>query len=98
MRKGIGTGANPASSRYRAWRGSYEGRQGDAVAQDHERNRLALAGLHVGQQRVDGVEGVTIDGQDGVSGAQAGLLGGRAGCTPDADRAGDELRQGRPVR
>ena len=41
-----------------------------AVAQHSELNRLALPGLHVGEQRVGGVESVTVHGCNGITGAQ----------------------------
>ncbi len=59
-----------------------------------QRNRLALPGLHIGQQRGDVMEGVTIDGLDGVAGAQAGLLRRHARLhLVHQDRSGNVLRQ-----
>ena len=47
-----------------------------AVSQDDQRERLALAVLHIRQQRFNGMERVAIDGLDGVPGAHACLIRG----------------------
>jgi hypothetical protein len=71
-----------------------DGRESSAVAQHDQRERLALAGLHISQQRGHGMEGVAIDGLDGVAGAQAGLVGWRTRLHfLDADGADQELGQ-----
>ena len=77
----------------------HDGRQLDAVAHNRQAHGLALASLHVGEQGLNGMEGMTIDGLDGVAVAEAGLGGGRTGLhLLDADGAMDILREWRRHR